>query len=113
MNENKQSAATLLLNIKCSETQKEIQLGEIVKIHNWGIHSSNDVIGYGHFDWDSSERRITFTPHKGLNLAHNIVDGGTVEDAYDLFRTSPAKLNEKEIKELEDMGDKRIVAIKF
>ncbi len=96
MKKQEQDAATLLLNLKCRDTQKTIEANEIVKIHNWGMHTANQVIGYGHFSWDEHERKFDFTPHAGMNSQFGIEGTGTVEDNYDLFRTSPAKLNEGE-----------------
>lgn len=105
MNQNKQDAATLLLNLECRNTGKTIQAGEIVKIHNWGARTSDEVISYGHFEWDTTERMFRFAPHKLMNLSHGLDEDSTVEDSYDLFRTTPAKLNKKEAEKLAECGD--------
>lgn len=100
MNKQETEAATLLLNLKCSRTNETIKANEIVKIHNWGMSTFGQVLGYGHFEWDKQERKFSFTPHKGMNIAHSLDEDSTVEDNYDLFRTSPAKLDDLEKAEL-------------
>jgi len=102
MNKAQIDAATLLLNLKCSNTQQPIAHGEIVKIHNWGVMTHNQVISYGYFQWDTFERNFSFVPHKGLNDTFG-KEYINIESAYDLFRTSPAKLNSYELDKLKSL----------
>lgn len=88
--------ASFMLDLKCRNSGESILIGEVVKIHNWGIRSSDEVIGYGHFDWDKSERKFEFVPNETLNIIYGISPNSTVDDSYDLFRTTPAKLSKAE-----------------
>ncbi len=49
----------------------------------------------GHFAWDEGERNFYFVPNEILNTHFGIEWNGS-PDSYDLFRTTPTKLNYEE-----------------
>jgi hypothetical protein len=90
---------TQLLNLKCSVCQQIIEEGEIVAIHNWGINTSDQVINYGRFVWNDTERKFDFESDKYINVM--LDKKSYIEiDSYDLFRTSPRKLTARELEKL-------------
>lgn len=84
---------TELLNLKCNLTGDIIEEGEVVRLYNWGRR--NNLLGYGSYNWDPVGRRFELIVHGGLCSYFNLHFYG-VEDSYDLFRTSPEKLNSEE-----------------
>ena len=91
----KTNKKTELLNLICSTSGEVIQVGEIVAIHDWGI-SSKDIIGYGKFEWEGHERRFKLDYDRDINNILDTPDFSGIEDNYDLFRTTPRKLTDKE-----------------
>lgn len=90
---------TQLLNLKCSVCQQIIEEGEIVAIHNWGINTSDQVINYGRFVWNDTERKFDFESDEHANIMldkKSYIEIGS----YDLFRTSPRKLTARELEKL-------------
>lgn len=102
MKANIKAAATLLLDLFDYETKQPIELGQMVKIHNWGMTTSEDVISYGHFDWDSDDRQFVFRPHQLMNISNMLPHKPNIDNS-DLFKTSPAFLNVKELKQLNSL----------
>jgi hypothetical protein len=47
-----------LLNMKCNNSDKLIEVGEFVEMHNWG--AGTGVLGVGSFEYNESERRFEF-----------------------------------------------------
>lgn len=89
---------TLLLNINCAETDKPIEPKEVVRLFDWG--RERRLMGYGAYEWDSHDRSFILVPQKEMNEFYGFNDFYGIEDRYDLFRTSPEKLNADEIKSL-------------
>lgn len=93
---------TQLLNLTCTATNKVIEVEEVVKLHNWGVRSGDQVLGYGSFVWNESQREFDLIPCRELN-DHYELENSLDFDRYDIFRTSPEKLNKEEAKLLNEL----------
>lgn len=84
---------TELLDLNCRDTKRTIAIDEKVALHDWGIKTSNNIIAYGKYFWNQFSRQIE------LDVDHDmskilIDDYRYLDiDRYNLFRTSPRKLN--------------------
>lgn len=95
----KKITLTELLNLKCAKTGEVIQECEVVRLYDWGM--SRRLMGYGHYEWDKYSRSFELKSCNALNN-HFGFDRVSIDDDYDLFRTSPEKLSKKEQKILAD-----------
>ena len=100
----KTQTLTELLNLRCARTGKPIEAGETVKLFDWG--TNRVPFGYGSYNWDEQERAFILTMNHTLN-DHAGYDSSGIDDRYDLFRTTPEKLNDEEKKLLKQWNDNK------
>lgn len=91
---------TKLLNLNCRDSKEVIEIDETVALFDWGLNTSDNIIGYGKYTWDKQSRSIDLEIDRSLSkiLMDDFRDCEV--DRYDLFRTSPRKLTEEEKKYL-------------
>lgn len=58
---------------------KEIYEGDIVNLHDWGIHTSDNVIATAKIVWSDEFSKFDF----------EVIEGDYIQDEYDRFRQSP------------------------
>ncbi len=89
----KNTTLTQLLNLRCAKTQKTIDAGEVVRLYDW--ETDKRLLGYASFVWDGMCRRFGLQNCTELNTHHGLQEVD-IEDACDIYRTSPEKLNDEE-----------------
>lgn len=92
--EDKKYTLTELLNLRCAETDNVIENGEVVRLYNWG--RTRYLLGYGAYVWDKQEKGFILQMNETLNRYYGHENYG-IDDRYDLFRTTPEKLNKEEL----------------